>query len=144
MSQIDLSQIKFPDVMDLRTAALYLGVSEMRIRTLARDEASGLKSTKDGAGKWQFTKKDLEAFKASPKTRKGGGGPRGEGKAWVINVNHADLEKVKAALKQFGIELQQRYNYEAMKKYRIARDAKMKAEAGVVKAAPKPVAPVQK
>jgi len=127
MPALDLSQIKFPDVMDLRTAALYLGVSEMRVRTLARDDKSGLKATKDEDGKWAFRKADLDAYKSAPRTRKGGGGPRGDGKAWIINVKHADLEKVKNALKPMGIELSPRYNYEAMKAYRVKRDAALKA-----------------
>lgn len=120
---IDLSKVQFPDVMDLRTAAIFLNISEMRVRTLAR--TGELKSSKDD-GKWAFKKADLEAYKNTPRARKSGG-PRGEGKAFVINVKHADLEKVKGALKQFGIELQPRYNYAKMKEYRAKRDAAKKA-----------------
>jgi len=128
MTTLDLSKIVFPDVMDLRTAALYLGVSEMRIRTLARTPASGLKSGKDENGKWSFKKSDLDAYKSTPRVRKStAGGVRGEGKAWIINVKHGDLEKVKAALKTFAVELQPRYNYAAMKEYQAKRNAAKKA-----------------
>ena len=133
-SQVDLSNVKFPDVMDLRSAALFLGVSEMRIRTLAKDPQSGLKAGKDENKKWSFKKSDLEAYKNTPRVRSAGG-PRGDGKAWIINVPHAKLEQVKNLLKQQGVELQPRYDYEKMKAYRTKRDAALKAKP----AAPKPV-----
>lgn len=123
MAGIDTSQIKFPDEMDLRTASIFLGISEMRVRTLARQKA--LPASKDENGKWVFKKSDLQTFKDTPRAR-GGGGPRGEGKAWIINVKHADLEKVKAALAQFSIALQPRYNYAAQKAYRAKRAAQGK------------------
>lgn len=118
---LDISKLDFPDTMDLRTAAIFLELSGTRVRTLARD--GDLPAGKDEAGHWQFDKAELEAYKAQPKTRKGG--RRGDGKLWQIRVKYADLEQVKQALAPFGIELEPRYNYERQKAYR----AKKKAEA---------------
>ena len=127
-SQIDLSNVVFPDVMDLRTAAIYLGLSEMRVRTLAREEA--LPGEKDDSGAWQFIKDELDIFKETPRVRKAGGGRKqGEGKAWIIKVKYADLEGVKEALADFGIELQPRYNYAKQAEYR-AKTAAEAAAAG--------------
>jgi len=123
MAELDLSKVKFPDVMDLRTAAIYLGLSEMRVRTLARE--GELAGTKTEDGRWAFAKADLDEFKSrppKPHARGGGGGrPRGEGKAWIIKVKYADLEAVQAALAQFGIEMQPRYDYAKMVEYRERR-----------------------
>jgi len=120
---IDLSKVQFPDQMDLRTASIYLGLSEMRVRALARSEE--LPGAKDDAGAWVFAKADLDTFKAAPRTRKSGnkGGTRGEGKAWIIKVKHQNLEAVKAALAEFGIELLPRYDYAKQTAYRLKRDA---------------------
>jgi hypothetical protein len=129
MSPIDLSNVKFPDKMDLRTAALFLNISEMRVRTLAREGT--LKATKTGGEgetkKWEFTKSDLEAFKATPRERKAGG-PRGEGKAWIVNVPHDKLEQTKNALKALGIELQPRYDVAKQTAYRKKRAAAGKGQ----------------
>lgn len=128
MSQIDLSKVQFPDNMDLRTASIFLGLSEMRVRALARD--GSLVGSKDEGGAWVFAKKDLETFKATPRVRKGGGktGPRGDGKSWVIKVKFQDIEKVKEALGEFGIELTPRYDYAKQAAYRAKRDAAKAAE----------------
>jgi len=144
---VDLSNVKFPDVMDLRTAALYLGVSEMRVRTLARD--GGIAGTKEeGSGKWLFTKLILDGYKNTPRARKSGGGRvSADGKAWVINIKPADYEKVVTALKAFNIELKPRYNYAAQKAYRIKRAADLKAkglDAHGKKIVTKGAVPVQK
>ena len=120
-AQIDLSKVVFPDVMDLRTASIYLGLSEMRVRTLARDEA--LKATKDGDGVWQFAKGDLDTFKVTPRTRKASTKPRGEGKSFIIQIKYQDLEGVKEALADFGIELQPRYNYAKQAEYKAKQAA---------------------
>lgn len=125
-SQIDLSNVVFPDVMDLRTAAIYLGLSEMRVRTLAREET--LPGGKDESGTWQFTKNELDIFKETPRVRKGGGRKQGEGKAWIIKVKYADLEGVKEALANFGIELQPRYNYAKQAEYRAKKAAEAAAK----------------
>lgn len=77
---VDTSKLSFPDLMDLRTAAMFLNVSEMRIRTLARTKV--LVATKDPESKkWVFKKTDLEAWKNTPHVRGVSTGPRGEGKA---------------------------------------------------------------
>ena len=123
---IDLSNVKFPDPMDLRTAALYLGLGEMRIRTLAREGT--LKGAKNDAGQWLFTKANLEAYKTTPRVRKAGGKVSAAGKAWVIHVKPADYEKVIAALKPLGIVLEQRYDYAGQKQYRLKRAADLKAK----------------
>lgn len=137
-TQIDLSNVKFPDPMDLRTAALYLGISEMRIRTLARE--GDVKGTKNDANQWLFTKAILDAYKSTPRVRKSGGGKASaNGKAWVIHVTPANYEKVVAALKPLGIALEQRYDYAGQKAYRVKRQAALKAKG--LDAHGKPVAP---
>lgn len=124
-NQIDLSNVKFPDPMDLRTAALYLGISEMRIRTLAREGT--VKGSKNDANQWQFKKADLDVYKTTPHVRKSGGASA-NGKAHVIHVTPANYEKVVAALKPLGIALEQRYDYAAQKAYRVKRAADLKAK----------------
>ncbi len=107
---IDISQIDFPDIMDLRAAAVYLEVNEMRVRTLARDEElPGAHKTE--AGHWRFVKSDLEEFKTTMGTRKGGY-RRGDRKYWKIQVKHDDLEAVTEALAKFDIEVEPQYQYE--------------------------------
>jgi hypothetical protein len=141
-NQLDLSNVKWPEVMDLRTASIFLDLSEMRVRTLARE--GGLPASKDDEGSWAFKKSDLTTYKNTPHARKGGGGgPRGDGKGWVIKVKFEDLEKVKAALAPFKIELQPRYNAEKMKASMARSKAKkLAAKAEAAKTGVKPVAPV--
>ena len=127
-NQLDLSNVKWPEVMDLRTASIFLDLSEMRVRTLAREGT--LPAIKDDEGSWAFKKADLSTFKSAPHPRKGGGGgPRGDGKNWKIKVKFENLEAVKKALAPFGIELKAQYNAERMKKYMAERKAKKAAEA---------------
>lgn len=123
---LDLSKVVFPDPMGLREAALYLQISEMRVRTLAREGT--LKGTKDDKNQWQFTKAVLDAYKVAPRVRKAGGKPSAAGKAWVIHVTPANYEKVVAALKPLGIVLEQRYDYAGQKAYRVKRAATLKAK----------------
>jgi hypothetical protein len=106
---IDVSALDFPEVMDLRTAAIYLEVNEMRVRTLARDEE--LPSFKNEAGHWRFNLEDLQEFKAEMGTKKGGY-RRGDRKYWRIQVKHEDLEAVTEALSAFEIEVEPMYQYE--------------------------------
>jgi hypothetical protein len=137
---IDITKIQFPENMDLRSAALFLGLSEMRVRALARK--GDIKATKNDDGHWVFSKAMLTQFKNTPRAR-GGGGPRGDGKAWIIRVKYADLEKVKTFLKSLGIELQPRYNYEKQKAYRAKRAASQKDAPKVAPAAQaKPQGPI--
>lgn len=135
---IDLTKIQFPDVMDLRTASIFLEMSEMRVRTLARDGDIKATKTEDGTvAKWSFKKADLEAFKATPRTRKATA-QRGDGKAWIIHVKYEVIEKVKAALKPFSIELEPRYDYAHQKEYRIKRQAALKGSKAPAVSAPVP------
>ena len=76
MSQpLDLSQVKFPDQMDLRTASIFLELTSARVRTLAR--TGDIPSTKTEDGKWSFTKAALTKWKDTPRKR-ASGGPRGD------------------------------------------------------------------
>ena len=126
---IDVSQIKFPAVMDLRTAAIYLEIGEMRIRTLARDE--DLASFKNDAGHWRFNLEDLKSFKETMGTRKSGM-RRGDRKFWRIQVKHDDLEAVKAALAKFSVEVQDQYQYEKKdKSAKAPKAAKEEKKSGV-------------
>lgn len=136
---LDLSTVKFPDPMDLQEAAIYLQLSDMRIRALARE--GDLKGIKDVDGKWSFKKADLDAFKATPRVRKAGGGKKVDGKAWVIHIKFDQFEKVKSFLAAQGINLEPRYNQDPVKQkaYRAKRAAAKKAEAKAeaAKVAPK-------
>ena len=124
---LDISKLDFPDVMDLRTAAIFLQLSGTRVRSLARDEE--IPASKNEAGHWQFNKAELEEYKKQPKVRKAG--RRGDGKLWQIRIKYKDLEEVKQVLmERWGIEVEPRYNYEKQKEYRAKRQAKEKAEAG--------------
>jgi hypothetical protein len=123
---IDLSQINFPDQMNLRLAAVYLNLSEQRVRTLLREEkVPG--AVKSDSGAWVLTKEGLDEYKETRKTR-GGGTRRGDGKLWQIRVKYKDLEDVREALAEFDIELEPRYNYERQKAYREKRKKEQAAE----------------
>jgi hypothetical protein len=133
---IDLSQINFPDQMNLRLAAVYLNLSEQRVRTLLREnKIPGAEKSESGA--WVLTKAILDEFKQTHRSR-GGGGRRGDGKLWQIRVKYENLADVREALGKFGIELEPRYNYERQKKYREERKKKQAAEKAAAKAAKAP------
>lgn len=111
--QVDLNveALDFPDVMDLRTAALYLDLSEQRTRTLAKEGDIEAWKT-ESAGHWRFNKEDLDTYKAMPRTRKSGGF-RGDRKYWRMQVEHTDLEEVTEFLAEtFDIEVEPMYAYE--------------------------------
>lgn len=116
---LDLSKVVWPDVMDLQTAALYVGVSAQYARQLAKK--GDLKGTKGEGNQWAFKKSDLDVFKNTPRKRGGGGGGRrGDGKLYQIRVKYEHLEKVKTALGQFDIELEPRYKYQGKKDKKAA------------------------
>lgn len=119
-----MPDIEFPELMNIRVAALYADLSEMRIRTLLRE--GRLKADKNEQGHWVISKTAIDEYNETKGQR--GGGPRGEGKLWVIRVKHADIADVREALEPFGIELQPRYNYEKQAEYRKKRAARLKAE----------------
>ena len=139
MPALDISKIQFPDPMGLREASIFLELSDMRVRTLAREGA--LKGLKSDDGKWSFAQKDLIAYRDTPRERKAAG-PRGDGKAWIIRIKFADFEKVKAFLTPLGIKIEPRYNYAKQAEYRKARTA-AQGKAKVAAATPKPAQPVQ-
>ena len=108
-TELDISKLDFPDEMDLRTAAIYLQLSGMRVRTLARE--GDIPAEKNDAGHWMFDKADLDEYKAKPKVRRRG--RRGDGKLWQIRIKYVDLEQVKQMLMDnFDIEVEPRYSYE--------------------------------
>jgi hypothetical protein len=124
---IDTSKISWPDQMNIREAALFLGLGEQRIRALVR--AGDLHPTKvEGSTANQFAKSELEAFKASDRKA---GGTRKEGaagKAYVIHVTGEKLARVQAALQAEGITLEPRYNYDKMRAYQKGRREKLNAQ----------------
>lgn len=126
MSDNPNAGLNFPDVMNLRLAAVYVNISEQRLRTVAREET--VKGTKDENGAWSFTKEDLDAYLEKKATQPRAGGQRGDGKLWIIRVKYENLKGVKEALEPFGIELQPRYNYEKQKAYREKRKKQLAAE----------------
>jgi hypothetical protein len=130
--------IDYPDPMNLRLAALFIDVSEMRIRALLRE--GKIKASKDAEGRWSVTKADLNAYAATKGTRKATG-ERAEGKAWIIHVKAVNAKDVQAALDKFGIKLEPRYDYEKQKAYRTERAKKISAAKKAAATAPKPVEP---
>jgi excisionase family DNA binding protein len=142
MSDNLFKNVEFPDQMDLRLAAIYINVSEGRIRTLLREGT--IQATKTDANKWVISKDVLDEYKTrAPAPRAGGGGTRGEGKAWVIKVPFAKLQAVKDALAPLAIELQPRYNYAKQKEYQAKKKAEKAAAAKAGKVAAPAPAPVQ-
>jgi hypothetical protein len=133
--------IDYPDPMNLRLAALYADVSEMRIRALLRE--GKIKAAKDAEGRWSVTKADLDAYRATKGTRKASG-ERAEGKAWVIHVKAVNFDAVTKALAPLGIKLEPRYDYEKQKAYRSERAKKIKAAKAAEKAAKGVAAPAIK
>ena len=130
MDQFDkaIANIDFPDPMDLRLAALYLNVGEQRMRNLLREER--IKATKDESGRWVVAKADMDSYVETKGASRGG--PRGDGKLWVIRVKHENLQGVKDALAKFEVELQPRYNYAKQREY---REKKKAADAAAAKKA---------
>jgi hypothetical protein len=124
--------INFPDPMDLRMAALYIDVSETRMRSLLRE--GRIPAQKDESNRWVVTKADLDGYNATKGQRKVSAGPtrRGTGKFWLIQVSYEHLQEVKDALAPMGIELQPRYDYNKQREYQAKRKA--------AKAAPKTAA----
>lgn len=125
---IDLSNVVFPEEMDLRTASIYLGISEMRLRTLARTEE--ILGEKDDKGRWVFPRAILDAYKDRPKVvrERKAKGPGREGKAWIVHVKFVDLPAVTEALEPFGIVLEPRYDYAKQAAYQEKRRAEKAAE----------------
>jgi len=117
--------VEFPDPMDLRLAAIYIGVSEGRVRSLSREGKIG---TKAEGGKWQYAKKELDAYLTAPKAARKTGAPHGEGKAFVVRIKFQDMQSVKDFLATKGISLEPRYNYDNQKKYQAKRKAAKAAE----------------
>lgn len=133
--------IDYPDPMNLRLAALFIDVSEMRIRALLRE--GKIKAGKDAEGRWQVTKADLKAYADTKGTRKAGG-ERAEGKAWIIHVKAPNANAVREALEKFGIKLEPRYDYEKQKAYRTLRAKKLAAAKKVAAPAAPAPAPAPK
>ena len=125
---LDISKINFPDQMNIRETALFLGVGEQRIRALVR--SGELKSYPvEGSTAKVFHKNELVAFQNAP--RKAGGRKEGvAGKAYVIHVTGEKLAAVQNALKAQGIELEPRYNYAKMREYQKKSKANKAARNG--------------
>lgn len=134
MSDNPNAGLNFPDVMNLRLAAVYVNVSEQRLRTVAREGT--VKGAKDDNGAWMFTKADLDEYLQMKATQPRGGGQRGDGKLWIIRVKYENLADVKEALAAFDIELQPRYNYQKQKEYREKRKKQQAAEKAASASAP--------
>jgi len=136
---IDISKIQFPEQMNIREAALFLELGEQRVRTLHR---AGTLAASDTTGRLMFVKKDLEAFKSTPRVRNTS--ERAAGKAFVIRVTGDKLAAVQKYLEGQGIKLEQRYDYDKMKAYQAkskARKAQTKALNTPVTTPVVPVAP---
>lgn len=120
--------IQFPNPMSLRLAAVYVDVSEQRLRILVRE--GKIVATQDERGQWWITRETLDAYVASKKLgapRTSRSGRTTNGKAWIIKVKAENYDAVVAALEPFGIELEPRYNYAKQKAYQAKRRAAKKA-----------------
>ena len=113
---IDMSNVKFVDPLNLRDAAIFLGMNENNVRAAA--QGGRITATKNEANQWQFKQADLTTFKNTPR-RTGGGGKRGDGKMFIVRIKHTDLEAVKGALSKYGVELQPRYTYKPKSKKEV-------------------------
>jgi hypothetical protein len=121
---LDISKINFPEEMNIREAALFLGIGEQRIRALVRSGELTVEK-RDNAN--VFKKGVLQAFKDAP--RKTGGRKEGNaGKAYVIHVTGDKLAAVQDALGKIGVQLEPRYNYEKMRAYQKGRRDKLNAQ----------------
>lgn len=121
-----MPKIEYPDPMNLRLAALYLDVSEMRMRALVREER--IKAVKSEEGHWLVSKAAIDAYKATRGVRTAPGKPHGDGKAFIVHVKFADHDKVAKALEPFGVKLEPRYDYAKQAAYREKRNIAKKAE----------------
>jgi len=132
-------KIEYPDVMDLRIAALFLGMSEGRLRTLVREEK--VKGARDEESqKWTFKRTDLEAYLKEPKARAASNKATKAGKAFINHLTIDKLQRAKDALAAIGVELEQRYDYSKQRAYQQKRKA---AKAAAKKVAV-PATPVSK
>ena len=142
-AQVPGLEIKYPDTMNLRIAALFLNLSEGRLRALVRE---GKVVGEQVEGVWSFKKADLEVYNAAPKVRATptGGKAAKAGKAFIVHIVGNKVQAVKEALAAQGVELEQRYDYSKQRAYRTKRNAALKATkaakaAEAAKNAPAPV-----
>lgn len=128
------ADLKPGDLTDIKGAAAYLNVSEMRVRTLLREgRLEG--ATKVPVGetqvvKWQVPVSALDTYRETKGTF--GEGRKG-GKAWVVRIKEpAQLELLQKFCSDNGLdEPTPRYKYdpEKAKAYRLKKAAEKKAEA---------------
>jgi hypothetical protein len=143
--QIQGLKIEYPQQLNIQLAALFLNMSEGRLRSLCRENKVPFTREDGDTGAFIFQLAELQKFAAEPKTRAAGTGTRKEGpagKAFMIHVTADKLQAVKKALGDVGIELEPRYDTAKQHAYQ----AKRKAEKAAAKAAnaanpqaPKPV-----
>jgi hypothetical protein len=128
--------------LTLKESAAYLGISEMRMRSLVRDKriegAHQVKREGTEVKQWQCPVTGLDKYAATKGTFGVGGGKR-TGKTWIAKVT-GGVEQVEAfqkwcAAQNPPVQLLPRfkYNREKSKAYRVARNAKLKAEKAAAK-----------
>lgn len=122
------------DMLTIKEAAEYLGISEMRVRTLVREgrlEGAEMQQVKDTSVKrWVIPVEGLDLYSETKGTF--GGGSRAGGKAWIVRVEGPEPF---AALETFcknttgvsGPFARYKYDPEKQKAYRIQRKAKLAA-----------------
>lgn len=133
-AQVAASALSAGDLTDIKGAAIYLDISEMRIRTLLReDRLEGSEKVQVGETqvmKWQIPVSALDTYKETKGTF--GSGRKG-GKAWVVRITDiAQLDLLKAFCEKNELaapEPRYKYDPEKSKAYRLERAAKKKAEA---------------
>ncbi len=112
-------------LMNLREAAAYLGITDQRVRTVLRE--GRVEATKNEKGYWRVTQEALDAYNTSKGQRVSGE------KSYVVRLDPEQKAWLELALADEGLEIEitPRYNYdpEKAKAYRLARQAKLAAEA---------------
>lgn len=140
-----------PAELNIRQAATYLDLGEMRLRALLREGRipGAHKVTLPGSTveAWRLTTAGLDEYKAlralGP-VRRASGEPvlRGDGKLWKVRVPHNHYAAVKEFLAGLGIEMQSGNNYDPArsKAYREKRKSSGSAANGAVSSSPAPAA----
>jgi len=120
-----------PELLTLRQAAAYLGVTDQRVRTILRE--GRVEATKNEKGYWRVTTEALDAYNVTKGTRQAGA------KAYVFKADAEQLEAIQAAFEDAGLEvaIEPRYKYDPAKAkaYRLARAEKQAAAAEAEEAA---------
>lgn len=109
--------------LNIKAAAAYAGMSEMRIRNLLKE--GRIEGEKQQLGDseivtWRTSEAAIDAYKTN------GRKVNQNGKAWIIRLTKEQLEALLPTLEAMDIELENRFTYDAEKSkaYREAKKQK--------------------